>query len=310
MNVIPIVFAFDNKIVDPACVCMTSLMEHAQANTCYHFIIVHSPKEQINKLHLNKIPQKYSNCTIRYIEIDNTFEKSFEIRGVTIATYYRLLLADLIPEYDKVIYSDVDIIYRMDLSDIYNVDIENYYLAATLDLGLNYLNKSYISQSSILEFGQYIQAGFAIFNLKKIREDNMVTVFKEHAIHKKYTYQDQDILNICCKGKIKYLPPCYNVNDCAYLVLQTPEKIKGKFTEYECDFAKSHGNIHFSGKKPWKENSIFMDIWWEFYRKSPIYDVDFHFQHFFNKTFLLDTISLWDRIKLLVRYFVYGRAKI
>lgn len=310
MNKIPIVFAFDNKIIDPACVCMTSLMEHARESTFYEFIIVHSAKELSNKEHLNRIPQKYSNCDIRYIEIDNTFEKSFEIRGVTIATYYRLLLADLILDYDKVIYSDVDIIYRMDLSEVYNTDIEDNYLAATLDLGLNYLDKSHISKSSILEFGHYIQAGFAVFNLKKIREDNLTSVFKEHAIQKKYTYQDQDILNICCKNKIKYLPPYYNVNDCAYLVLQNPERMGGIFTESECNYAKNHGNIHYSGKKPWKENSIFMDVWWEFYRKSPIYDVDVHFRHFFNMTFMLDTIFFWDRVKLLVRYFVYGRAKI
>ena len=125
MNKIPIVFAFDCKIVDPACVCMTSLMEHARENTFYEFIIVHSPKGLSNKERLNRIPQKYSNCEIRYIEIDNTFEKSFEIRGVTIATYYRLLIADLIPENNKIIYSDVDIIYRMDLADVYNIDIDN-----------------------------------------------------------------------------------------------------------------------------------------------------------------------------------------
>lgn len=310
MNKIPIAFAFDNKIVVPACVCMTSLMEHAKPNTFYDFIIVHASKEQIDKERLNKIPHKYSNCRIRYIEVDNTFENSFEVRGVTIATYYRLLLADLIPEYNKIIYSDVDIIYRMDLADVYNIDVENFYLAASLDLGLNYLDKSHISKSRFLEFGKYIQAGFAIFNLKKIREDKLTNVFMEHAIHKKYTYQDQDILNICCKDMIKYLPPCYNVNDCAYLVLQNPEIMEGKFTVSECDFAKYHGNIHYSGKKPWKENSIFVDVWWEYYRKSPIYDVDFHFQHFFNMTFLLETISLWDRVKLLARYFVYGRAKI
>ena len=42
MNRIPIVFAFDNKIAEPACVCMTSLMEHAMESTFYEFIVVHS----------------------------------------------------------------------------------------------------------------------------------------------------------------------------------------------------------------------------------------------------------------------------
>ena len=42
MNRIPIVFAFDNKIAEPACVCMTSLMDHAKESTFYELIVVHS----------------------------------------------------------------------------------------------------------------------------------------------------------------------------------------------------------------------------------------------------------------------------
>ena len=47
-----------------------------------------------------------------------------------------------------------------------------------------------------LEFGEYIQAGLVVMNLKKMRDDKLVSRFIEHASNR-YTYQDQDILNIC-----------------------------------------------------------------------------------------------------------------
>ena len=47
----------------------------------------------------------------------------------------------------------------------------------------------------------------------------------------------------------------------------------------------------------------------EYYRKSPFYDEQFYFKFFFDKTMLLESLTLWKRIKILIRYFVYGRYK-
>ena len=81
--------------------------------------------------------KQFSRCRIQYRVVDDTFDQSFEIRGITAATYYRLLIPELIPEYDKVIYADVDIIFRMDLSELYETEIGNNYIAATRELGMN-----------------------------------------------------------------------------------------------------------------------------------------------------------------------------
>ena len=123
MNRIPIVFAFDNNLVFPACVCLSSLMMHAKENTFYDIYILHSVHEQLNREELDKLPLYYKNCRITYRSVGNTFDGAFEIRGVTKPTYFRLLIPQLIPEYDKVIYADVDIIFRLDLWDVYNTDI-------------------------------------------------------------------------------------------------------------------------------------------------------------------------------------------
>lgn len=308
MNVVPIVFAFDNNIIRAACVCISSLLMNAKEDTFYDIFILHAKDVNLKKDELNKIPANYKNCKIQYRVVGDEFDDAFEIRHVTKATYYRLLIPNLIPEYDKIIYADVDIIFRMDLSDVYQQDLSDYYVAATLDLGIN-VKKEYIASVKGLELGKYIQAGFLIFNLKQMREDNMVPTFLRLAKNN-YTYQDQDVLNIACGNRIKYLPPCYNVTDCALIYIYWhKDKLPEWYSEEDCKFATQFGNIHYSGYKPWNRYAIGFDVWWEYYRKSPFFDEQFYFKFFFDKTMLLESLTLWKRIKILIRYFVYGRYK-
>ncbi len=308
MKKIPIVFAFDNNIVEPACICIFSLLKNAKDDTFYNIYILHSKSVSLKKDKLDKIPTIFSNCSIEYRIVDDTFDSAYEVRGVTKATYYRLMIPSILPDHKKVIYSDVDIIFRMDLADLYNQDISSYYLAATLDLGLNQEIK-YLNSVPGLEAGKYIQAGFLVLNLEKMRQDNIEQVFKELAKHK-YKYQDQDILNITCKGHIKFLKPKYNLNDCAIInMLWHKDRLPNTITENDVNSALTTGNIHYSGAKPWNKYSMSFDIWWEYYRKSPFFDENHYHKFFFDKTMLLESLSLWKRIKILIRYFVFGRYK-
>ena len=134
-------------------------MMNAKKDTFYDIFILHSAHVSLKKEELDKLPKYYKNCRIQYRQVDNTFDSAFEIRGITSATYYRLLIPELIPEYDKIIYADVDIIFRMDLSSLYNSDLGDNYIAATLELGMNLTEdgKRYINSMKELSLGKYIQ---------------------------------------------------------------------------------------------------------------------------------------------------------
>lgn len=312
MNTIPIAFAFDNNLILPACVCISSLMMNAKKDTFYDIFILHSSNIELRKDELNKLPQCYKNCRIQYRQVDNTFDSAFEIRGITAATYYRLLIPELIPEYDKIIYADVDIIFRMDLSSLYNSDFGDNYIAATLELGMNLTEdgKRYINSMKELSLGKYIQAGFIILNSKVLKDENIVSEFKKWS-NKKLKFQDQDILNIVCCGRIHYLSLEYNMTDYSYyFAIRKPELISDQFSNDTIDFAVNHGNIHFNGHKPWKKYSVNFDIWWEYYRKSPLFNQKFYFEFFYKRLNELDQLSLWKRMKILIRYFVYGKREI
>lgn len=311
MNIIPIAFAFDNNLVLPACVCISSLMMNANKDTFYDIFILHSKKDNINTIELNKISQYYKNCRIQYRTVGEEFDNAFEIRGITTPAYYRLLIPELIPEYDKIIYSDADIIFRMDLSKLYSIDLGDNYIAATRDLGLNWGDDGikYINSMPELHCGDYIQSGFILLNNKEINKDGLVASFKEVA-KRKLKYQDQDTLNIVCQGKILYLSLEYNMTDYSFhYLINEKSRLKSLFTCDEIAYASQNGNLHFNGHKPWKKYSVNFDIWWEYYRKSPFFDEKFYFEFFNSKLAELDRLSLMKRIKILVRYFVHGRYK-
>lgn len=309
MNVVPIAFAFDNNLVFPACICLSSLMMHAKEDTFYEIFILHSEREQLNREELDKLPTFYSNCSVTYRSVGDVFDNAFEIRGITTPAYYRLLIPELIPEYDKVIYSDVDVIFRMDLSELYSLNLGENYLAATKDLGLNLSQDgiAYIQSMPELQIGKYLQSGFIVINNKKILQDGLVQQFKSIA-KQNLKYQDQDTLNIVCHGKILYLPLEYNMTDYSfYYALVERNLLQTLYDNEVIDNAIKHGNLHFNGHKPWKKYCVNFDIWWEYYRKSPFFNEQIYFDFFYKKLDELDSLSLWKRIKILIRYFVYGK---
>lgn len=305
-NIIPIAFAFDNNLVLPACVCISSLLSNANEDTFYDIFILYSESGNVDRTDLDTIPKYYNNCKINYRLVDNTFETAFEIRGITTPAYYRLLIPELIPEYDKVIYSDVDVVFRMDLWDLYQINLDGYYLAATRDLGLNLSKEGveYIKTLNGVKAGDYLQSGFIVLNSSLIMRDGLVEQFKALA-KQKLKFQDQDILNIACHDKVKYLSLEYNMTDYSfYYVMKECNRILDLFDKEAIEVALNKGTLHYNGHKPWKKYCVNFDIWWEYYRNSPFFDPHFYFEFYYSKLDELDQLSLWKRIKILLRYFI------
>lgn len=308
MNIIPIAFAFDNNLTMPAAVAFTSLLKNAAPETFYDIYILHSEKEELDKSLFSKIVEEFHKCKINYVPVGNTFEGAFEIREITTPTYYRLLIPKLIPQYDKIIYADVDITFRLDLSNLYSIDLGSNYLAAAKDLGsiLTEDGRRHVKTLPNVNPDNYLQAGFIMLNSALIRQDGLIDKFVEVAA-KKWKFQDQDTLNIVCHDRVLFLNPKYNMTDYSfYFYYGTKEHSEWKVLYTEEDFKEGEkcGNLHFNGHKPWKKWSVNFDIWWEYYRMSPAFDEEFYFNFYYNRLNELDQLPLMKRIKLLVRYFI------
>lgn len=311
MNIVPIVFAFDNNLAMPAAICVYSLLINAKETTVYDVYFLYPKEIILETKYLQKVFDLYSRHKARYISVGDDFDKAFQIRGINAVTYYRLLIPDLIPEYDKIIYSDVDVIFQDDLSEIYfNTKLEGKYIGAVNSLSYLYEdNKLYYTKRLKLDVTKIFYAGNIILNSKVIRDAGLKSIFMS-MIEAKYKFQDMDILNITCHDKVEFLPPsfCVTTYFCD-MVVNKYATISLVWTETEIREALSKGIIHYNGKKPWKGYCINFDIWWEYYRKSPVFDRQFYFDFFYNRLNELDSLTLWKRVKILVRYFVYGKGK-
>lgn len=309
MTRVPIVFAFDNNLAMPAAVCIYSLLVNAKTSTAYDIYILHRRGEQLDLSNVERVMSQFPQSTLTLREVGAEFDSSFEIRGITTTAYYRLLIPELIPEHDKVLYSDVDVIFRNDLAKIYNTDITGYYFGGVNSM--SHFDKNlvkYYTHKLCLDPAGIIYSGNLLINCKELREaTNVMTRILEES-KGKYRFQDMDVINITCNRHIKYLPPAFCLtNYINKAFVEKDSRLKSLWSEEELLAAMDCGIIHYNGQKPWKGFCPNFDIWWEYYRKSPIFDEKFYFDFFYSRLNELDRLPLMKRIKILARYFVYGR---
>lgn len=83
------------------------------------------------------------------------------------ATYYRILIPNLYPQYEKVLYLDSDIIILDDIAKLYNVNINNYLIGAVSERWFrNYTEfKGYGEKViGLKSYKKYINAGIMLMN--------------------------------------------------------------------------------------------------------------------------------------------------
>ena len=184
-----------------------------------------------------------------------------KIQYITSPTYYRLLIGDIFPEeFVKCIYLDVDICVNKDLSELFNIDIGNNYIAGVVDPRYFFSEKKNCKRLNLPSMKYYVNAGVLLMNIKQIREDNMTQKFIKLTT-RTYDFQEQDILNIACYGKILTLPPKYNA-----LITRLKENnlLRNLYSEQDIIEANNSPHIiHYIGvKKPWKSFDVYMEKYW------------------------------------------------
>lgn len=254
----PIVFSFDDNYTIPSGVCITSLLENALPETFYDIFIMHSSKRlcDANKEKIIKLKDNYTNCDFTFIDLKDSFEGAFEIRDISIDAYYRLAIPEKILQYDRIIYSDVDVIFNGDLSHLNAYNLNNASLGVIKVPPFDkILNKNIYKLG--LKVETYFNSGFLLMDLKKIRNENSIEKKVLPLKERKLKYQDQDILNIAYQNDVVFMDDtyCYTFNR-----LQAGINIEKPYI------------YHYSGKKPWDIIRSFGDIWWEYYRKSIFFD--------------------------------------
>lgn len=270
---IPVVFATDENYLFYVCVAIASMAQNAKENTFYQiYILVDSVFADSAHL-LNKLQQRYRNIQIEIVCVDRTVFENVTIHNqhVTKATFYRLVLCDLIAE-DKCIYLDGDILVTEDLGKLYQTELGDYYLAGCRDIWpMLYTEEDKEKRrttSGLPSLQQYINAGVLLFNLRWLKNDGMNKIFIEE-LNKDHPYEDQDILNLCCYDRILHLPAKWNLF--TVFMGQVGRLREAGIEEAVLDaFRGKSGIIHYATPliRPWERtNSWLSRPWWKMAEK-------------------------------------------
>lgn len=278
MNTIPVVFTFDKRIVLGAAVTVKSLIDTAKPETAYDIYVYHPDIDNKTAKEFEKMLEG-TNHSIHFEYISKDRFKNAPINkggSWTEIVYYRLLIPELLPQYDKVIYADTDVLFKDDLTEAYNIDLTDYECAA---VAMEPNNENMICHKYFPENKNELTyiSSFIIFNCKKLREEKFVDkVFDViKTFNTRLKFFDLDTLNIAC-DKIYNLPYRYGVFQSLYYSDDWSKSAEYKFIKHvysDEELKKEVKNVvmlHYAGKlgKPWRRKFV-PDDYKEYINKIP-----------------------------------------
>ena len=275
---INIVLAINDNFVGQASALIMSIYKNSKKDSELRINILHSDvtkkhqdiikdmvkdMETISELNFIDMKQFVSNKTLdKFMPGGNSAYTSPEV-------YYRLFIQTVFSKYDKVLYLDSDLVVCDDLTELYNTDIKDFYVAAisepkyffkfTLTLNDKKIKlEDYLTNKLNISNKSYFNSGVMLLNLDKMREDNIqeksiVFLSKNYP----FAFVDQCVLNSILHGKVKFLDRKYNVFYSIFPANNMPSI------------------LHFPGaEKPWnyyKKNEGF-EFYWKYFKLTPFYN--------------------------------------
>ena len=111
-------------------------------NKKYEYTVVHKNIDEQTKKNIEKLSSK--NLKIKFYNISEYLDKTnpnfpYDKRRGN-AMFYRIFAPDIFPEYDKILYLDIDLTIFEDIANLYNIDINNYELAVSKDFFIIHYN--------------------------------------------------------------------------------------------------------------------------------------------------------------------------
>ena len=286
MPVVPVVLAADDNYAPMLTATIHSILENASRDCFYDITVLTTDISSSNQQIMRDFLTKDRTASIQFFNVWpllSSYELTTNNPHIGVETYYRFLIQDVLPHYDKVLYLDSDLIVRDDVSKLYATELGDTMLAAVTDA--DYLGILNLKDSGRMDYTknvlklddpyQYFQAGVLVLNTAILRKEVPVSEWLERAQDKRLIFNDQDILNMRCQGRITKLDMSWNVMHNGWDRINIACKFAptAVFDEY-LRARKNEKVIHYAGsQKPW--NTFDCDRageYWRYARETPYYE--------------------------------------
>ncbi len=258
---IPIFFSTDDNYIPYLDTAISSLIENASPKFNYRIVVLNTglDPENIRLVKKNERPGftiDFVDISAEVADIKSRFKNVYHF---SIVTYYRLFIASLFPQYDKIVYLDCDLIVLGDISELYHVEMGDNILAAGPERFVQTTEefRLYAREALGVDPDGYVNAGVLLMNLEAFRKNQIEEKFVELITEFDFDLLDPDqaYLNYLCDGKILTLENGWNKEP----------------LDEECEGKKNI--VHYAlYKKPWQYDDVmYGEYFWRYAKSSPFY---------------------------------------
>ncbi len=280
-NRLPVAFICDRGYIMQTSVALLSLIGSKNTDTVPDIHIVSYGLDETQERALLSLGRE--DAPVRIVRGDACFsEDSFPVtesryRVATKAALLKFYLPRLLPELDRVLYLDGDIIVRRDLSELGRIELGDCLAAAVRDLPQVFYEKRLLGEGK-----DYFNSGVMLLDLEKMRREGISEkLIEEKRAGADDKLMDQNVLNRVLAGRVLQLSFLYNV---CYAnlrrrwlrehMLDKLNKAYGTAFRSRSEIRQAAAILHYSSaEKPWK----FFDIpaggeWMKIFRQSAYAD--------------------------------------
>ena len=220
----------------PAGVLMSSILHHTQSPVYFHLFTYGISEE--NQAWLHRVVSLSATAHLEVVKglAIRADRKGYAVEYISNETWCRLMAHKLLPDVDKLLYLDIDLLILGDVAQLYDRDISGFMAAGVEEEQMR--TNGYPESIGMSSAHGYVNACVLLMNLRALRNsgkgDELIAGI--NAIGGRF--MDQDVLNSVLHGQMVLLPRRFNFNLYYYRVYKRERK--------------QALVIHFTGPdKPW-----------------------------------------------------------
>ena len=224
---------------------------------------IHILTDHLSNASIKSLEDQCGNNTLQIHVVDDTKLKNLKDTW-SVYTWYRILLPEILPDVDKILYLDTDVLVTDSIADFYELDMADKGVAGVIDVQA--FNPKLKERLGVDAYGQYICAGVLMMNLDYWRIHNIADKIIKWALinDKKIEFPDQDAINAVCVDSKIVLPMKYGVLDAHFHIgWRYSEEMRRQALEA----LDNPVIVHYAGQAPWiyeRMYNQFQHLWDEY----------------------------------------------
>ena len=280
-------FTCDDAYVRYLSVVLLSLAAHAEPGLRYDIVVIHDGITPQSMQTLEEIlPEGFS---LRFCDVGDYAREllgdltlKISSQQWSIATFYGLLVPFIMPDYERVLVCDADIVFGASPEELFRMPFDGAELIAVRDtLAISaVVNRDNAFIARQLEFVRnslgiedletYFNGGVLLFNVPAIDPDDYMARVREGLSFPELPAVDQEVLNHVFHDRVKIAPQRFNTQVGALEMILRAQSSSAAGMDL-VRAAQDPVIIHYTThRKPWSSEGVTMaEVFWEYAALSP-----------------------------------------